>query len=530
MHHSPLRLLDALDSLPETLNEIYTRILDGIPKEQRDDAVRLLQFLVYAVEPLTVDAVIDLLATTPEGNPKFDPRNRAPDPMALLEECCSLVMVGEPDWREGRGEVRLAHYSVKEYLTSGEPKGYLSVYFQETEAQASLTKVCLAYLSYLDNYELSFWHYSSQYWMVHARAAETLDSIQDLILEFLSQSQAVESSFPALLVLPLWNASLPWAPEPLPQQHFRPSALYIATRFQLLHTINNLIVRGADVDVGGFGFESPLRAACLQGDYQIARCLLWHGANLDLEGGPDPQTNTNLMISLSRRDESLVALLLEHGANPNLECRFPAHYANLPSLNFSMPLHLAADLQSEKLAQLLLEKGADVNARGQQARVSVIFLASERDHLGLIKLLLERGASLDAYTKECSLFYRSCRELFLEHGPEIETGGFLFSCPLHAASAIGHSAMVEALLDEGKDVHAADEHGWTALSFAMYCGHQVVCKKLRSHISKHSCHNHPTGPLRPAFQKWFGDPTSIQTSQGMVEFGKFIPKRAIQEY
>lgn len=52
----------ALHSLPQTLDETYSRILANIPEERREQAIRLLQFLVYSERPLTIQEAVDAIA------------------------------------------------------------------------------------------------------------------------------------------------------------------------------------------------------------------------------------------------------------------------------------------------------------------------------------------------------------------------------------------------------------------------------------------------------------------------------------
>src|SRR6202046_1221757 len=75
-HCLPQNLRQFLNQLPETLDETYERILKGINKAQKDDALRLLQCLAVAVQPLRVEELAELLAfdfqaTSERGIPKL---------------------------------------------------------------------------------------------------------------------------------------------------------------------------------------------------------------------------------------------------------------------------------------------------------------------------------------------------------------------------------------------------------------------------------------------------------------------------
>jgi ankyrin repeat protein len=59
------------------------------------------------------------------------------------------------------------------------------------------------------------------------------------------------------------------------------------------------------------------------------------------------------------------------------------------------PLHAAAYSGDIGIAELLLEHGADVNARSELL-VSPLHAAAEENHADMVKLLIARGARLDA--------------------------------------------------------------------------------------------------------------------------------------
>lgn len=156
-HVLPHRLFQALDRLPKTLNETYKRILYGIREEDRPDSIRILQFLLYAKRPLSIEEAVDILAVVPGEKPPFHADNRMPDPRMLLKFCSSLITIVEVEkqleWPKSsvkETQIRLAHFSVKEYLTSeGEDKGSFRQHLESTTAELCITQINLAYLSCL---------------------------------------------------------------------------------------------------------------------------------------------------------------------------------------------------------------------------------------------------------------------------------------------------------------------------------------------------------------------------------------------
>lgn len=109
------RLQRALQSLPRTLDDTYTRIMENIPAEHAEQAATILHILVRTDDNLTTAELVDAIAINMAGDPGFNPRNRMPVPHEVLKLCSSLVAVSKDDLCDW---VHLAHFSVREYLVS----------------------------------------------------------------------------------------------------------------------------------------------------------------------------------------------------------------------------------------------------------------------------------------------------------------------------------------------------------------------------------------------------------------------------
>ena len=139
------KLRKALKSLPKTFEDTYTRILDDIGEENDKDAFKVLQWLTYSARPLRIEEVAEVTALDIEGDPRFDPEHRLREPRDLLTICSSLVTLVA-------SELRLAHFSVKEYLTSERIRVSSASKFSalEISAHLSIAETCLAYLLQFD--------------------------------------------------------------------------------------------------------------------------------------------------------------------------------------------------------------------------------------------------------------------------------------------------------------------------------------------------------------------------------------------
>ena len=102
------------------------------------------------------------------------------------------------------------------------------------------------------------------------------------------------------------------------------------------------------------------------------------------------QEVTPLHIAASGNDLQKVVLLLEKGAE--LEARDTAG---------GTPLMIAAGGSSTpEIVQLLIEKGAEVNARSTIGLTPLMFAAGDSSTPGIVQLLLEKGADALAKDKE----------------------------------------------------------------------------------------------------------------------------------
>jgi hypothetical protein len=138
-------------------------------------------------------------------------------------------------------ELQLAHFSVKEYLTSRRLDKDIAQSFQEVTAKASIAKVCLAYLLHLDRdiptngiretFPLA--QYSARYWIDHAAMAEGKDrklqgSIEKLFCHHRNSFWNCYS---------LYQPDRPWDNEPTKRRENPAPALYYASFGGLVNAV-----------------------------------------------------------------------------------------------------------------------------------------------------------------------------------------------------------------------------------------------------------------------------------------------------
>ncbi|KAL8335264.1 hypothetical protein RB598_009454 [Gaeumannomyces tritici] len=172
---NPRAIRDCLQRLPKDLTQMYDRVMENIPPQLKQDAMRLLLFIVNSGRPLRVGEAGDVIATQAETEPRdFDPERRPFNAHALLEYCPSLLRL-ETDQVQGEA-LQLAHISLKDYLV-GRPD------FKDPGASISITWTCLTYLRTIQSdgsdidAEFPFRTAAWEFWKQHGSRAEVSDEI-----------------------------------------------------------------------------------------------------------------------------------------------------------------------------------------------------------------------------------------------------------------------------------------------------------------------------------------------------------------
>jgi len=118
-----------------------------------------------------------------------------------------------------------------------------------------------------------------------------------------------------------------------------------------------------------------------------------------------------------------------------------------------------------------------------------LFYAARHNKVGLAKILLDRGAEIDArdYDNQwtplhLAAYYdsRAVAELLLDRGAEIDARDRWQRTPLHVAAGNNSRAVAELLLDRGADYEARDDNERNPLHYAAYSNSRAVAELLRS--------------------------------------------------
>ncbi|CAG0911362.1 unnamed protein product, partial [Cyprideis torosa] len=133
-----------------------------------------------------------------------------------------------------------------------------------------------------------------------------------------------------------------------------------------------LLAHGADPNSVATQYElTPLHIAAT---LETAKLLLEYEAKVDVK---DSDGCTPLLHATVSGRHSVVELLLAHGADPNIT-----------NIYDTTSLHQA---RSAETAELLIQKGAEVNAKDEDGRTP-LFVATENNRHSVVEVLIANGA------------------------------------------------------------------------------------------------------------------------------------------
>ncbi|KAJ7799349.1 ankyrin repeat-containing domain protein [Mycena olivaceomarginata] len=186
---------------------------------------------------------------------------------------------------------------------------------------------------------------------------------------------------------------------------------------------------------------------------------------------PDSQ---ELTVAAYYGHQKICQLLLNKGADVNAQGRI---YGNA--------LQAAACQGHDKIVQVFLDKGADVNAQGGHFG-NALQAAASGGHDKIVQVLLDKGADVNAQEGEYgNALYAAAYgghdkivQVLLDKGADVNAQGGEYANALHAAASGGHDKIVQVLLDKGADVNAQGGFYGNALYAAAYGGHDKIVQVL----------------------------------------------------
>lgn len=549
----------ALEELPVGLDAKYERLLQKVDPRFHLQVASSLRWLAFSKRVLHLEELADVFILRPDRQAALDEAERFFEPRHVLKYFSSLVVTqdaklhgsdsdsdsdsdseldaalfayesDEDHGHVGSGiSVRLAHYSIREYLVSERitqtPAAAFA--FSETDAHLHIAHSCLAYhlQNYVGNREAAatgrLWlrNYAAHHWPQHLELVprqlwppETADAAARALtagrLSLYRMMQVREfrpwvetpgdgidhgdnqSREHAMTQQPLWFMArlgfvqlidMLLSSDKYLTQESLDTAMVEAAYGGRTAAVEFLLGRGASLDATcePLGLDA-LQAAAYRGHRHTVRTLLSCGANIDAQNGG---FGSALRAACAGDRPRIVRLLLRRGAKLDLRP------SNADSSLLTSAVRYACESGSAEILQLLLDNGLNVNTAGgtnainketplHAAALRIGSAVGTRRHF---HLLVERGADVNAQGGEYGYPLQAlCHpdddtlkemQLLLEKGADVNARGGKYGSALQCAchynrKPIDGSSAVELLLSRGADPHARGGYYETVLQAA----------------------------------------------------------------
>jgi len=232
-----------------------------------------------------------------------------------------------------------------------------------------------------------------------------------------------------------------------------------------------LLDAGADINTKDEKGYTPLYWAAFSSSKDVL--------DLILAKGDYPNT---IHLAACKGDLDRVKTLIERGTNIDIKDEFGC-----------VPLHWAALAESPEVADFLIGKGADVNAK--DARNLTPLIAARG--LPVIKLLVSKGADIqaqDSYPESTKLHWaciegdKDVVEFLISKGAEVDRKNKRGQTPLWLAASYGHREIVELLIKKGANINVSNNRGLTPLAMARQRKQNEVVDILLKHGAVETLH------------------------------------------
>ena len=519
---SAAKLRAIIEDMPRGLDEAYDRdlqIICDLDNEDRERALSILRWVLYAARPLTVRELAEalLISVNDEAVDDWFPQDDLPETCdedyrdeQIMGVCGSLIDIRRGEEAGNLVEnqtVHFVHFSVQEYLlrtVNNEPPALVKDYFTDPfRVHELITKICLRYLCLKDFQQTAhstttqfntrakkyaFLHYAAVYLPIHLSYAQPMS--QSLVKLSNTLLDPLESRWVTFSEVHGARSYRDFETFTERLENFYPNPLYYACLLGMNETIKYLLDCGLDINITGGLLATPLQAAAFSGHTNSVRLLLDRGADVDVLNLKSGFGNA-LQAAAAYGHEDVVNMLLDRGANANLS---GGHMDNCVIAASASPAANIPEKTVCRIIERLISAGAGIESANKSGRIA-LHEAAFANCAAVVETLLKNGADRNASDEEGF----TALHIATQHGYEKTVRSLLeyralpsspteVECnPLIGAANLRRDSVGELSADRGanSDVHDCarikinpNKYGDTALHMAAWYGHSTFIKAL----------------------------------------------------
>jgi NACHT domain/Ankyrin repeats (many copies)/Ankyrin repeats (3 copies) len=416
--------------LPTSVEDAYEKILMRVPTFGKGNVIQIFHIILGARRPLTTsEMAIALGILRRRGTEPFAKFTITEDRLKKsIRDLCGLFIF------INHSKIYLIHQTAKEFLVQREfikvVGGLWRHSLKLSESETIMARICVEYLSLDELYHTAPKTSSGRHTPIHQTTPDDR-----------RQEMGEENEIEALLSY----SSEHW-PDHFRIARFEQKDALVSKARELCRIEDDQFRLWFPVFSRTFPsytrptiMNSSMMLAAFNGHEMILR-MVFDDESVILEEKGD-MARTALIWAAELGHVRVVDLLLKKGANVNAQ---GGMYGNA--------LQAASRAGQEEVVQMLLNKGAKVNAQGG-AYGNALQAASSLGHENVVQILLNKGAEVNA-----------------QGGP--------FGNALQGASSAGHERVVQILLNKGAELHAQGGLYKTATNAALHGGHVKVKQML----------------------------------------------------
>ena len=519
------------------MDATYERILDEInrkPRAQRELARKVLIYIAHSRSPVSIDVLTHLVSIEKDTGNLKALESSTPTEKILLDTCVNLISIDN-----NSKYVRFVHFSVQEFLTSHRSAVIKTLHMGHDMAHREIASMCMTFLLLLysqplnegKKMEVRFQHLldALNEWPHHLLAGNLNCLPMDDQMVTLTSS-FLEKSPPMLGPRNHFQTYFRFSP-PAGALIFNLPGVY--QRYEpwpsILHgkKLEQEQLGGIHDSFHQFIIISDNRfimhyATSVLDSVPVAQRLYTHGYPMDhfycVTDKPQPIFQSSVSSSrvfpsrcidicdypplYSVQSDKMAMFLLSNGVNVRPQLKGSSNsfdpltffarkgYAKAVQLLLDRAIgqhggSCGAALRSAAAEsncnidtlQLLIDKGADVNAQGGEYG-NALQAAASHGNIDAIQLLLDKGADVNAQggmygnTLQAAVFKCNVEavELLLGKGADMNAQSIFYGSALQAAASCGNVDAMKMFLNNGANVNSQGGEYGTALQAAAFHG------------------------------------------------------------